>query len=173
MNEETENWNQDPGKPDGQQPQYQQQPPQQPQYQQQPQNQQHGYQSPPPAKSKMPMIIGGIAVVAVVVILLVWLIMAGSGSGLVGTWEYSESYMDMEISMTMTFRNDGTGTFTTEALGQRSSDDFEWEASGGELTITSDGESNTVDYELRDGGNTLLLLMPELEELGELELKRV
>ncbi len=119
------------------------------------------------------MIIGGIAVVAVVVILLVWLIMAGSGSGLVGTWEYSESYMDMEISMTMTFRNDGTGTFTTEALGQRSSDDFEWEASGGELTITSDGESNTVDYELRDGGNTLLLLMPELEELGELELKRV
>ncbi len=121
----------------------------------------------------MPIILGAVAVVAVVVILLVWLIMAGSGGGLVGTWEYSESYMGMEISMTVTFRGDGTGTFTTEAMGQTSSDNFEWEASDGELTMTSNGESNTVDYELRDGGNTLVLLMPELEELGELEFKRV
>ncbi len=171
MNEDTDNWNQDPGQSGGQP---QQQPPQQQQYQQPPQ---HG---PAPAKSKAPMLIGIIAVVAVVVILLVWMLM-GSSSGLVGRWnaDYMEtSYVDpiSDETQTQTQDMDGWIEFNSDGTGRASlfgeTDDFTWEDIGNNVVRISPEGEESVEFDYSISGSTLTLEMSEGESTMKIVCQR-
>ncbi len=159
--------------PYGEQEQYQQPPPP-PQQQQQPQQQypQHqGYQPPPEKKSNKSLliIIGVIAVVGILVLASYFILFAGR-EDIVGEWKYTEEIEGWEFSITMIFNADGTGEIRSDDMGEEYSEDFTWEKTGsGEITVTSNGDTETIEYDIRDNGNTLVFLDDVFGEEVEFE----
>lgn len=109
-----------------------------------------------------------------------------SNQGLEGEWRTSETIEEGGVTgyfnMTIGFNNDGTGTMDIETYApdfgsQEETENFEWETVGdNELEITVDGDNETVEYEIRDRGNTLVLFIDEFEEVlgsNELEFERI
>ncbi|MGM0405999.1 MAG: hypothetical protein ACQEQM_07660, partial [Thermoplasmatota archaeon] len=80
------------------------------------------------------------------------------------------------------FNDGGTGTMTIELyapgyVSNEETDDFEWEKVGdNELEITVDGQTETIEHEIRDRGKTLVIFDDEFVELtgsNELVFNRV
>ena len=133
------------------------------------------------------MILGiTIAVILIVAAIGAYFVFFSPGRDLVGEWEASETVEEMGMTayfnMTLEFRNDNTGTMTFEiyvpGFGEETdTEQFEWEKVGdNELELTSNGETETMEYEIRSRGNTLVLQNDDFEELtgsNELEFDRV
>ncbi len=155
MNESSnDNWNQEPGSYGNQQQPPQQQPPQQQPY--------PGPQGVPPRKKNTtPIIIGIIAVVAIIGIVVALLVFTG-GSSLEGRWnaDYMEfTYEDSFSGETETEREtmDGWIEFNSDGTGvDDEGDSFEWEdLGGGKIRITDSYGTHEMSYNI--SGSTLTL----------------
>jgi len=156
---------------------YQQQPPPPPPSQRPPKRE------PDPERSKKMMVLAGL--VAVIILVAAFFIFYTQSKGLVGKWEYSDSETQgqytAEITMTIHLKDDGTGEMTYEmSMGDYSnseSSDFEWEKiDDGEIEITQNGQTDTMEYELRDGGDTLVIISEDFSTItgsDEMEFERV
>lgn len=121
-----------------------------------------------------------VAIIAVIAIIALYFLVFAN-PGVVGTWEYSESQTVMgqthDITMTLEFEKDGTGSMEMESMGQTMTEDFEWEIDGDELVIENeDGTTTRSEFEIKDRGNTLVFEMPDeaAEYMGdEIEFERV
>ncbi len=82
---------------------------------------------------------------------------AGNSSDLLGTWGATEVEEGMEFKMEVTFNANKSGNmmmkFTFEGESFTENDNFTWSTSGNKLTITIDGDSETVTYSV--SGNKL------------------
>ena len=80
-------------------------------------------------------------------------------SGLVGTWEYSDSEEGVSLSVSITFNSDNTGkmllTMTYDGDTETESGNFTWSTDGDILSITEDGETTSVKYSI--SGNKLTI----------------
>jgi len=117
-----------------------------------------GPQDVPAKKSYLPLMIGIIAVVAVIAFLLIWT-MSGSGSPLVGRWngdyaEFEGFGIDYrELDGWVEFRSDGTGT----NYDKGEYNEFEWEDLGDGRVKTSFGEDQTMIHDYTIDGDTLTM----------------
>lgn len=177
-----DNYQQDYGDSGEQQPEPPEQQPGQPEQQQQPPppqqqpSEQEEYGQPPPRekKSKKPMIIGIIVAILIIGAIASYFLFFTGSDGIVGEWEHEEEVYTVTVTYTLKFNEDGTGTFTHEAMGS-TTDEFEWEKTGdNELEITDEnGDTTTIEYEIKDGGDTLVLKStPFTSDSGDMEFKR-
>ncbi len=150
-----DNWNQEPGDYGSQQ----QQPPQQQPY--------TGPQGVPPRKkSNTPIIIGIIALVAIIGIVVAVLMFTG-GSSLEGRWNADYTSVEgrggdytEDIDGWIEFNSDGTGRSFMDGVHGT----FEWENLGdGKLRITDDDYGTSTEFDYKISGSTLTL---EYSEMG-------
>ncbi|MGM0509743.1 MAG: hypothetical protein ACQESD_01260 [Thermoplasmatota archaeon] len=161
----------------GQGQQYQQQPPPPPPSQRPPKR------KPDPDRSKKMMVLAGL--VAAIILVAAFFIFYTQSKGLVGKWEYTDSETQgqytAEITMTINLKDDGTGEMIYEISmndqSQSESSDFEWEKTDdGEIEITQNGQTDTIEYEMRDGGDTLVIISEDFSTItgsDEMEFERV
>ncbi len=158
--------------------QYQQQPPPPP-----PPSQRQIKRKPDPEKPEKMMVLVGLVVA--IILIAAFFIFYTQSKGLVGKWEYSDSETQGkytgEITLTIDLKDDGTGEMIYEMSMNGNSDsessEFEWEKTeDGEIEITQDGRTDTMEYELRDGGDTLVIISEHFSTItgsDEMEFERV
>lgn len=89
---------------------------------------------------------------------------SGAGDGIVGTWELDHGIGDegkqavdmikaFGITMSITFKADGTGSIDSEGMGQSDSQSFNYTYENGKLTIEGADGSNNIKI----SGNELTL----------------
>ena len=105
-----------------------------------------------------------IAVMLVALMALSLIACGGKSDGVVGTWELDSGIGEegeqmvqllkaFGMSMSITFKADGTGTIDTEGMGQKDSQPFNYTYENGVLTIDGTEGGNNLKIE----GNKLIL----------------
>lgn len=164
----------------GEQYQQQQSPPPPP-----PPSQRPSQKESDPEKPMKMMVLAGL--VAVIILVAAFFVFYNDSKSLVGKWRYKTSIeeegMDQAANVTMTIdlKDNGTGeinyAISMGEYSQNESSEIEWEKTGdGEMNITSNGETRTIEYELRDRGNTLVIISDYFGSISnseEIEFDRV
>lgn len=93
----------------------------------------------------------------------------GGSSSLTGTWEataFNGLPLPADIGMTITLRENGTATGSSNIQGATETYDGTWSATGGTLTITGADGTESMGYTVE--GNTLTVT----DENGSITLRR-